>query len=159
MSPDLWMIIVFGGRFGGRFWFHKLCCGEGICKPCTLMLSLEQHLIGTMNYPPWSFWWGKYNVSAHNITWKYLIKNRSLTHWGRWTHICVTNLSHHFFRWWLVSWRAPSHHLNRCWNIVNWTLGMKLRWHLNRNLHFNSRKCIWNYCLGNVGHFVSASMC
>ena len=28
---------------------------------------------------------------------------------------------------------VPSHYLNQCWNIVNWTLGNKLWWNLNRN--------------------------
>ena len=41
--------------------------------------------------------------------------------------------SHHWFRFRLVSWSAPSHYLNQCWNIVNWTLGNKLQWNLNRN--------------------------
>ena len=34
---------------------------------------------------------------------------------------------------WLVAWTAPSHYLNQCWNIVNWTLGNKLRENFNRN--------------------------
>ena len=29
----------------------------------------------------------------------------------------------------------PSHYLKQCWNIVNWTLGNKLHWNLNRNLN------------------------
>ena len=29
----------------------------------------------------------------------------------------------------------PSHYLNQCWDIVNWTLGKKLKWNLNRNLY------------------------
>ena len=42
-------------------------------------------------------------------------------------------INHHWFRQWLVAWPAPSHYLNHCWNIVNWTLGNKLQWNLNRN--------------------------
>ena len=30
---------------------------------------------------------------------------------------------------------STSHYLNQCWNSVNWTLGSKLQWNLNRNLH------------------------
>ena len=30
---------------------------------------------------------------------------------------------------------VPSHHLNQCRNIVNWTLGNKLQWNINRNLY------------------------
>ena len=33
---------------------------------------------------------------------------------------------------------------------------VKLHWKFK---HFHSKKCIWKCCLGNVGHFVSASMC
>ena len=49
----------------------------------------------------------------------------SLTHWGRVTHICVRNIT--------VAWTAPSHYLNQCRNIVNWTLGNKRQWNLDRN--------------------------
>ena len=31
--------------------------------------------------------------------------------------------------------RHQKHYLNQCWNIVNWTLGKKLQWNLNRNLY------------------------
>ena len=58
---------------------------------------------------------------------------RSLTHWGQVTHICVSQAYHHWFRWWLVAWPAPSHYLNQCWNIVNWTLGNKVQWKCDRN--------------------------
>ena len=42
---------------------------------------------------------------------------------------------------------APSHYLNQCWNIVNWTLGNKLQWNLNRNLNIfieeNAFENVW----------------
>ena len=57
-----------------------------------------------------------------------------LTHWGRVTHICISNLDHHCFRQWLVAWPAPSHYLNQCWNTVNWTPRNKLQW----NIHLDS---------------------
>ena len=57
-----------------------------------------------------------------------------LTHWGRVTHICVSDLiiigSDNR---WLVAWSAPSHYQNQCWNIVNKTLRNKLQWIFNRN--------------------------
>ena len=62
----------------------------------------------------------------------YLGDTRMLSHWGRVTHICVDELGHHWFWWWLVACSVPSHYLNQCWNIVNWTLGNKLQWNLNR---------------------------
>ena len=43
--------------------------------------------------------------------------------------------NHHWFRELLVAWSAPNHYLNQCWDIVNWTLGNKLQWNLNRNLN------------------------
>ena len=44
-------------------------------------------------------------------------------------------INHHWFRKWLVAWPVPSHYLNQCWNIVNWTLGNKIKWNLNRDLN------------------------
>ena len=41
--------------------------------------------------------------------------------------------NHHWFKQWLVTWPAPSHYLSQCWNIVNWTIGNKLQWNINRN--------------------------
>ena len=36
------------------------------------------------------------------------------------------------------------HYLNQCWNIVNWTLGNKLRWNLDRNSYiFIKKKVFW----------------
>ena len=34
----------------------------------------------------------------------------------------------------------PSHYLNQCWNIVNWIIGNKLQWNLNRNTHISFKK-------------------
>ena len=59
-------------------------------------------------------------------------------------------ISHHCFEW-LVAWPAPSHYLNQCWKIVNWTLGNKLQWNLNRNLYIfiqeNEFGKWWPFCL------------
>ena len=46
-----------------------------------------------------------------------------------WLLICW----HHSFRKYLVAGSAPRHYLNKCSNIVNWILGNKLQWNLNRN--------------------------
>ena len=54
---------------------------------------------------------------------------RRLTHWGRVTHICVSNLP-------IIgsdNGLAPSHHLNQRWTIVDWALRTKLQWNFNRN--------------------------
>ena len=43
------------------------------------------------------------------------------------------------------AWSAPSHYLNQCWHIVNWTIGNKLQWNLNRNSHiFTQEKAFEN---------------
>ena len=52
-----------------------------------------------------------------------------LTHWGRITHICVSNLT-------ITcpdngSSPGRSHYLNHGWDIVNWTLRNKLQWQFN----------------------------
>ena len=30
---------------------------------------------------------------------------------------------------------VPSRYLSKCWYVVNWTIGNKLQWNLNRNAH------------------------
>ena len=50
-----------------------------------------------------------------------------LTHWGRVTHICVSELTI------IGAWSAPSHCLNQCWNIVNWIPRNKIQWNVSRN--------------------------
>ena len=53
----------------------------------------------------------------------------------------------------------PSYYLNQYWNVVNWALGYKLQWNLNRNPYiFILKKYIWK-CLENGGHFIWASVC
>ena len=52
-----------------------------------------------------------------------------LKHWGRVTRICVSKIT-------IIgpdNGLLPSHYLNQCWNIVDWTLGNKLKWNLNQN--------------------------
>ena len=39
----------------------------------------------------------------------------SITHRGRTTHVCVTELGHNLFRYWFASCLAASHYLNQCW--------------------------------------------
>ena len=63
--------------------------------------------------------------------------------WGQVTHICVSKLGHLWFRSLLVAWSAPSHYLKQCWNIVNWTIGNKLQWNLDRNLHIFNHENIF----------------
>ena len=42
-------------------------------------------------------------------------------------------ICHHWVRWWLVTCSAPIHYQNKWWHIVNWALGNKFQWNLNRN--------------------------
>ena len=58
----------------------------------------------------------------------------SLTHWGRRTHICVSEITiidsdNGLY----VAWPAPTHYLNQCWNIVNSNIRNKLQCNLKRN--------------------------
>ena len=40
---------------------------------------------------------------------------------------------------------VPSHYLNQWWNVVNWTLGNKFQWNLNRKLNiFNQDNAFEN---------------
>ena len=82
-----------------------------------------------------------------------------LTHWGRVTHICVSNLHHHWFRLWLVACSVQRHNLNQCWHIVNWTLRSKLQCNFSRNSDISiheenafktSSAKWWPFCLGFI---------
>ena len=57
------------------------------------------------------------------------VSNIVYSHWGRVTHICVSNLT--------ITGSgnglSPSHYLNQCWNIINWTFRNKLQWKFNQN--------------------------
>ena len=50
------------------------------------------------------------------------------------TYLLIVNLCDHWFQWWLVTYSVQSHYPNhvRGWLMVNWTLGHKLQWNLNK---------------------------
>ena len=66
-----------------------------------------------------------------------------LTHWGRVTHICVSQLTIIGSDNGLVAWPAPSHYLNQCWNIVNKTLRNKLQWIFSRNYNISIQENVF----------------
>ena len=82
-----------------------------------------------------------------------------LTHWGRVTHICVSKLTIFSSDKWLVTWPAPSHYLNQCWNIVNWTLGNKLQWNLNRNLFIFIQENAFENVVWKMAAILSGPQC
>ena len=82
-----------------------------------------------------------------------------LTHWGRVTHICVSKLGHHWFRQWLVAWPAPSHYLNQCWNIINWILGNKFQWNLNRNSYIFIQENAFENVVWEMAAILSRPQC
>ena len=52
-----------------------------------------------------------------------------LTHWGRVTHICVSELS-------IIgsdNGLSPNHYLEQCWLIFNWSLRNKHQWNFDQN--------------------------
>ena len=72
------------------------------------------------------------------------IPSPKLTLWGHVAHKWVSKAGHHWFRQWLVAWTAPSHYLTQWWNNVNWTLGNKFQWNLNRTIYFLTKtRQIW----------------
>ena len=94
-----------------------------------------------------------------------------VTHPGWVMHIFVRKIKYHWFRYWFVTWSTPSHYLNKCQFIINWTIGKKFQWNLNKNLQLFipenafkmscaiSRKYVWKCRLRNGGQFVSALTC
>ena len=71
----------------------------------------------------------------------------------------VWRIYHHWFRWWLVAWPAPSHYLNQCWNIVNWTLGNKFQWNLNRTLYIFIQENAFENVVRNLAAILSRPKC
>ena len=56
------------------------------------------------------------------------IQTGDLTHWGRVTHICVSNLTIIVSDNGLSPGRHQSHYPNQCCFIVNWNLRKKFQW-------------------------------
>ena len=79
-----------------------------------------------------------------------ITKERSgsvLTHWDRVTHICVNKLT------------IISSDLNQCWNIVNWTLGNKFQWNLNRNLNIFIQENAFENVVWKMAAMLSRPQC
>ena len=56
-------------------------------------------------------------------------------------------------------WPAPSHFLNQCWNIVNWTVGNKLQWNLNRKLYIFIKKNAFENVVRKFAVILSRPQC
>ena len=82
----------------------------------------------------------------------------SLTHWVRVMHICVSKLT-------IIGWDnglSPGRRQAIIWTIDAILLTEPLGTKFNEiliEIHFHSRKCIWQCRLWNDSHFVWASMC
>ena len=61
------------------------------------------------------------NYSLWQAEWS--LSHNELTHWGRVMHICIGK----------ITITGSDNYLNQCLSIVNWTLGNKLQWNVNRN--------------------------
>ena len=59
----------------------------------------------------------------------------------------------------LVAWSAPSHYLNQCRDIVNWTLGIKCQWNLNRNLYIFIKKSAFENVVWEMATILSRPQC
>ena len=59
----------------------------------------------------------------------------------------------------VVTWMAPSHYLNECWSIVNWTLGNKLHWNLNRNFYIFIQENAFENVLWKMAAILSWPQC
>ena len=76
-----------------------------------------------------------------------------LTHWGRMTPLCASNVCHHWVAYYLVAFSTPSHYRSQRCLIIKWTLVNKVRWNLNRNT-----KCIRNV-VSKMATILSRSKC
>ena len=53
----------------------------------------------------------------------------------------------------------PSHYLNQGWNIVNWILGPKIHWNLNRNLYIFIQENAFEIVIRKVAAILSRLQC
>ena len=67
--------------------------------------------------------------------------------------------NHHWFRQWLVAWPAPSRYLNQCWNIVNWTIGNKFQWNMNRNSYIFIQENAFENVVWKMAAILSRPQC
>ena len=87
-----------------------------------------------------------------------------ITHWSRVTHMCVSSLTiigsdNGLSPVWLVACPAPSHYLNQCWIIVNWTIGNKFQWNLNRNWYIFSQENAFQNVVWKMAAILSRPHC
>ena len=74
--------------------------------------------------------------------------NRGLTHWGRVTHICVSELG-----------GAKPLSEKKCWIIVHWTLRNKLQWNLNRNSNIFIQENALEHVVCEMASILSRPQC
>ena len=82
-----------------------------------------------------------------------------LTHWGRVTHICVSELPNIGSDNGLSPGRRQAIIRTNAAILLIRTLGINFSEILSEIHTFSFKKCSWKCRLENVGHFVSASMC
>ena len=79
--------------------------------------------------------------------------------WEMHIHVCVCKLVHHQFRPWPLACLAPNHYLNQWCCIINWTLGNKFQWNLNKDTTiFIVENAFENGC-GKIAIFMSRHRC
>ena len=97
---------------------------------------------------------------GNGLSWEMMtsLETDNLTHWGRVTHICVSELPIIGSDNGLSPGRRQAIILTKAGILLVRTLGINFSEILSEIHTFSFKKCIWT-CLENGGHFVSASMC
>ena len=98
------------------------------------------------------------HIAMHNLNY-YFIKepynrkytsNCHLTHWGRVTHICVSQL---------ITIVSDNDYLKQWWNIVIWTRGKKFKGNLNRNLYIFIQENAFENVVWKMSAILSRPQC
>ena len=82
---------------------------------------------------------------------------RSLNHWGRVTHMCVSEII--IIGWYMACCLALSHYLSQCWNIVNSTIENKDQWNLNQNQYISIQENTLENALRKMASIQSRPQC
>ena len=96
------------------------------------------------------------NIILMLILWIMIV---GLTHWGRMTHICVSQLITIVSDNGLSPDRRQAIIRKKWWNIVIWTRGKKFQWNLNRNFYIFIQENAFENVVWKMATILSRPQC
>ena len=117
-------------------------------------------IFGNSQWYTWTFKvFDRSSVCTHLYHGYALCVQWKLTHWGRVTQLCVSELTIIGSNNGLSPGRRQAIIWTNAGILLIRTSGTNFRWNQVKSIHFRSRKCIWKCHLWNGDNFVLASVC